>query len=380
MKDTFTNLTKISPAKYSKKSKPKVTPPIEPLIFTPHFEEKLWGGQRLKFLFGKNIPSGKHIGESWEVSAVADRQTTVSSGRFAGKSLDALYRNHSYDLIGSTSERYRSFPLLIKFIDAHDRLSIQVHPDDATARLRYKQPFGKTECWYIADAGSNGTLGIGLKKEVSRDELRDAVETGEIENLLNTFSVITGEVYFLPAGTIHAILDDIVIYEVQQNSDTTFRLYDWNRIDSAGKPRALHVDDAVASAETRFRDSYCIPPHIVSSVPVLHQYRAACTFFVLEEFFFITSGDYSFSISGVMRILTFLDGSATLEWNSGICKVDKGTTILIPAILRTITVHGSENCRFLSTIIPENDQSLQRQLIEAGLSLSQISLLNGKRL
>ncbi len=352
--------------------------PLEPLFFLPRFEEKLWGGRRLETIFGKILPPGLRIGESWELSAVKDRQTMVASGPCAGESLDGIFNRASRELAGPDANRFSRFPLLVKFIDAHDRLSIQVHPDDESARLRYAEPFGKTECWFVAEAGKKAMLGIGLNRNMTTPELHKAAETGEIKKLLRTFFVRTGEIYFIPAGTIHAIMDDVLVYEVQQNSDITLRLFDWNRLDSSGHTRRLHIEEAVAVANLSYRESYRIEPLTIKESPYLHRIRVASPYFALEEF---KGGQCKIPVERrrSFRIITFFGDSAELRWDGGNRSVVKGTTVLIPAAMGRVTVHGEGTNHFLMTTIPDLQHEISEPLTKAGFSPSRIDLLRGDR-
>ena len=349
--------------------------PVDPLLFQPRFEEKIWGGRRLHTLLDKALPPGVPIGESWELSAVENSETVVTSGILAGRSLGSLFEESPYELVGAAASNYPAFPLLIKFIDANDRLSIQVHPDDRSARGRYREPFGKTECWYIVDAGKNGQLGLGFKRTLTQNDLREAVATGEIEQLLNTVRVKTGEVYFVPAGTVHTILDDLVIYEVQQNSNTTFRLYDWKRTDSSGNPRPLHIDEAVNAADLAFRQSYRITPLHLDTPDYRHCIRVACPYFALEEYFTEAAAVIKLSPKKSCRIVTLLAGGADLAWEGGNRALATGSTVLIPAALENCIVYAKVGCRFLLTTIPDIKDEIEKPLREAGFSPEAIASL-----
>jgi mannose-6-phosphate isomerase len=363
-----------------KKKKPDLNLSAEPLFFHPHYEEKIWGGRKLSSLFGRVLPSEKTIGESWELSAIGGASTTIAKGDLAGMPLDQLYRQASEPLNGPVAAGGTAFPLLVKFIDAHERLSVQVHPDDRLARELFGEPFGKTECWYVADAGTYGALAVGLKKEVTEDELRVAAKSGAIEQLLNIVPVKNGEVYFIPATTIHAILGDVVIYEVQQSSDTTLRLYDWKRTDASGLPRPLHLDDAVRVADRSSRQSYLIDPLALPAEGYVHNIRIACSHFALEEFI-VPDGGGTVRIAprASCRILTILDGDLRLDWESGATPVKKGETVVLPAILGEVSVTGSEACCFLMTTVPDLQREIVGQLEEARYTPPRIRQLMGDR-
>jgi mannose-6-phosphate isomerase len=378
LKDSFTNHSTISQTIFWKKRKCNVTLPIEPLFLIPQFKETIWGGQRLKNRFGKLLPTDCLIGESWEISAVAHSETAVASGFFQGQNLSTIFNKAPFELVGAPADIYPYFPLLIKFIDANDRLSIQVHPDDRNARERYGEPFGKTECWYVVDAGKKGSLGIGFKHALSRSELRDALETGSIEQLLNCVNVRTGEVYFIPAGTVHAIMGDLLIYEVQQSSNTTLRLYDWKRTNASGQSRKLHIDEAVEVADLSCRENYRIEPLEITSSEYLHRVRIACRYFTLEEYYCTKSTSIPLAARNTFQVVTILDGDCNLTWNSKFKNVEKGATILIPAILKDCAIQCMNECRFLTTSIPDLDHDVVAPLVRAGFSVKQITAIKGE--
>ncbi|NPA43080.1 MAG: isopentenyl-diphosphate Delta-isomerase [Chlorobi bacterium] len=212
-----------------------------PLVFLPHFEEKIWGGTRLRELFGKPVPSDR-TGESWEVSAVPHKESRVKDGFFKGFTLGELWHILGDSYFGTDTSR--PFPLLVKYIDAREDLSVQVHPDDELARARHGG-YGKNETWYIVDALPDSRLYIGFKPGVTREDYLRALREGKVEDLLREIPVRPGDWYFIPAGTVHAIGQGILLAEVQQSSDITYRIYDYNRIGPDGKPRPLHVDEAL---------------------------------------------------------------------------------------------------------------------------------------
>jgi len=216
-----------------------------PLEFTPVFKEKPWGGQKLENILHKEIPSNK-TGESWEISDVKDNISTVKSGYFKGKSLQYLLHQFKQDLVGKdVYDKFgNDFPLLIKYIDAKDDLSIQVHPDDEMAQ-KYHNAFGKNELWHIVQADKDAALYIGLKPGTGESDYVQALQAGNLEKYLNKIKVQAGDTYYIPAGTVHAIGKNVLLAEVQQTSDITYRIYDWNRTGLDGKPRRLHTEKAL---------------------------------------------------------------------------------------------------------------------------------------
>lgn len=225
-------------------------PGIAELLFLqPHFAERVWGGRRLKKLFGKKLPPGKAIGESWELSDRPGQQSTIVGGAFHGWTLSRLMAERREALLGRelAARNPAHFPLLAKFIDACDKLSVQVHPDDAGARRLGYADRGKTECWVIVHAEPGARINRGFNPGVTRADFRKALAGGRLEEVLHYFAVRAGDVIALPPGTVHDIGAGIVLAEIQQNSDLTFRVYDYNRPGLDGRPRELHVKEALAA-------------------------------------------------------------------------------------------------------------------------------------
>ncbi|MDD2286153.1 MAG: class I mannose-6-phosphate isomerase, partial [Paludibacter sp.] len=218
---------------------------LYPLKFTPILKDKIWGGSTLKKLFNKPSETDK-LGESWELSGYNGDISVASNGFLAGKSLGELIENYKGDLVGSqVYDRFgRTFPLLFKLIDANDNLSIQVHPGDEVALERHNS-FGKTEMWYVIDAEPEGELIIGFKKDCTKEAYLKALEDGNLGDLLQCVKVAKGDVLFIPAGLVHAIGKGVVLAEIQQTSDITYRIYDYNRLDENGKERDLHTEDVL---------------------------------------------------------------------------------------------------------------------------------------
>jgi mannose-6-phosphate isomerase len=214
----------------------------DPLTFEPIFMERPWGGRRLEALFGKRLPPKVRIGESWEIVDRPEAQSIVRDGPLHGKTLHELWTQHEEEIFGDVA-KFSRFPLLIKLLDAQEKLSLQVHPPENIARKVGGEP--KTEFWYVAVTDSNADLFIGLRKAMTRNQFEEAVRTGAIADHVHKIPVTAGNAMFLPAGRLHAVGAGSLLVEIQQNSDTTYRVFDWNRIDENGKARPLHVDQAL---------------------------------------------------------------------------------------------------------------------------------------
>ena len=213
-----------------------------PLTFEPIFMERMWGGRRLEAEFGKKLPPQRPIGESWEIVDRPEAQSIVRSGLLRGKTLHELWTQYRDEIFGETPDSSR-FPLLLKLLDAHDKLSLQVHPPEKLADRLGGEP--KTEFWYIAAADPGAELYLGFRESITRHQFEKALRDGTAADYVHKIRVRTGDAAFLPAGRCHAVGAGILLIEVQQNSDTTYRVFDWNRVDDKGKQRPLHVDQAL---------------------------------------------------------------------------------------------------------------------------------------
>ena len=231
-----------------------------PLKFKPIYKEKIWGGRNIGRKFARKLPAGS-IGESWEISCHGDDISEVANGSYAGLSLKELISRHSKDILGQDYDQAPTpdadsnsnadtapgdiFPLLVKIIDARDNLSVQVHPDDAYAAENEDGASGKTELWYILNAEPGARIIYGLSDDIGREEFIEAVEASRIQETLNEVPVKTGDYFYMPAGTVHAICEGVMLAEIQQTSDLTYRIYDWDRVDADGNSRELHIEKAI---------------------------------------------------------------------------------------------------------------------------------------
>ena len=231
--------------------------PLYPLRFKPIFKEKIWGGRKLHDVLGKDCAEIPHCGESWELSAVQGNVSIVADGPLKGKRLDHLINEYRSALVGKDvyAAYKEEFPLLIKFLDAREDLSIQVHPNDELALQRHQQ-LGKTEMWYVIQADQDATLITGFNRTINREIFSSMMDEGRIEDILNREKVAEGDVFFIPAGRIHTIGKGILLAEIQQTSDVTYRIYDFNRTDESGKQRDLHLKEALDALDYMHYDHY----------------------------------------------------------------------------------------------------------------------------
>lgn len=219
----------------------------EPISFEPLFMERVWGGRRLEDLYGKRLPGGARIGESWELVDREEAQSVVHAGPLRGKTLNELWRSHREAVFGARVRESERFPLLVKLLDAQERLSVQVHPPASVAADLGGEP--KTEMWYVADTHPESDIFAGLKAGVTREDFEDALHHGAVAERLHRLPVRPGDAIFIPSGRVHAIGAGNLIVEVQQNSDTTYRVFDWNRVGLDGQARALHIEQSLLSID-----------------------------------------------------------------------------------------------------------------------------------
>ena len=304
---------------------------MRPLVFEPILKRIRWGGRRLGSVLGK--PIGKQIdyAESWEIADHGDDQSIVSEGNYRGQTLQQLVKNNARELLGA--ERVcKQFPLLIKFLDAHDRLSLQVHPDDELAVQYDPQENGKTEAWVIIEAKPGSRLYAGLKEGVGRDELDSALKAGTAKNLLHSFTVTAGDCVFIPAGTVHAIGEGILLAEIQQMSDITFRLFDWGRLGSDGEPRELHIENGLAATDfTRGPVSPVSPQLIASSDGHTLEELVRGEYFVIRRHTLGNRASATVSSDNRFHVLMVVEGAVTLNCVGETMALDRGRTVLIPA-------------------------------------------------
>jgi mannose-6-phosphate isomerase len=322
---------------------------LYPLKFTPILKETVWGGSDLSNCYNKQSSSST-IGESWELSGVKGNISIISNGEFAGLSLNELLRTKSVEILGkSVVEKFDTeFPLLVKFIDARKKLSVQVHPNDALAKERHGS-FGKTEMWYILQNEPDAKLVLGFNKELDKEEYVRKAENGTIEDVLNYRSVTPNEAFLIPAGLIHSIGAGIVLIEVQQTSDLTYRIYDYNRKDNNGNCRKLHVQESVDAID--FSAKAVTLSNTENKIGV--KLVVECKYFNVQAVDLSLIEKYNTESLKQMDsfiILICFDGHATLKYDHGIEEIVKGDTVLLPAALKN-TVLLTGDAKFLEAYI-----------------------------
>jgi len=329
-----------------------------PLQFEPIFKEKIWGGGALREKLYKDAPSGLKIGESWEISGWGDCQTKVSSGEYAGMPLGALFLLDPEGLTGTGAGTgaKKSFPLLFKFIDAREKLSIQVHPNGRQARAHGWGECGKTEAWYVVDAAEGARIALGFNRsDMTAEKVAAAAEGGYLEKLLNFVPAKRGDTFFIPAGTVHAILGGVLIYEIQEESNTTLRLYDWNRKCPDGSLRELHVGDALDIINFTENRPLKPEPALIGENGVF-SCESLCnnSKFILSRYRFLQTGNAPLNTMDGFRVISVTEGSASIRTKTGKDGIllKKGQTILIPSRLDGIRIEGDAGTEVLATAEP----------------------------
>ncbi len=318
---------------------------MKPFLLEAPCKDYLWGGNRLRG-YGKHSDADK-IAESWELSCHPDGESVIASGAFAGMTLTQFLAAHP-EAAGENCRRFDRFPMLIKLIDAHDNLSVQVHPDDAYA-LSHEGEYGKTEMWYVIDAEPGAELIYGFSGKVTREEFRRDIEENTLLDLVRRVPVRAGDRFFIPAGTLHAIGKGILIAEVQENSNTTYRVYDYGRVGKDGKSRELHIDKALDV--TNLRPAEAEPLSVPARIDGWRvQHLGDCTYFYVSlwepEAAAPAVWNFGGDTASFLHVLV-LDGSGTLQMADGeSLPLSKGASLFIPAGTQPGVITG--NLRFIT--------------------------------
>lgn len=323
---------------------------LYPLKFKPVFKEKIWGGNKLNTILGKDLPQNKKIGESWEISGVKDNISVVSNGQLAGNNLQELVEIYMGDLVGDkVYEKFGiEFPLLVKFIDANKVLSIQVHPDDELARKRH-DAYGKTEMWYIVQADKNSDIITGFKQKINKKQYQKYFREGMLTQILNIENAENGDVFFIPAGRIHATGKGILLAEIQQTSDITYRIYDWDRKDKNGNSRELHTELALDAIDFSTYDNYKTPYKKAKNQSVS---IAECKYFRTNILDFNKPIEKDYSLVDSFIIIMCLKGGLLMHNKNNKEQVSPGETVLIPASLDNVIFEPLGESKILEVFIP----------------------------
>jgi mannose-6-phosphate isomerase len=328
---------------------------LYPLRFYPILKERIWGGNRLSTILEKDIGDLTQVGESWELSAVEDHISVVANGKLMGNDLQELIEVYMGDLVGETvySKFGPEFPLLIKFIDAEDDLSIQVHPGDKLSGERHNA-YGKTEMWYVLDADPGAKLISGFNQEVNKEKYLEYLESGRLLELLHFEDVSKGNVFFIPAGRVHAIGKGILVAEIQQTSDITYRIFDYNRTDKKGKHRTLHTELALDAIDFSPVHSAGTDYQVTSNTS---NDLVSCEYFITNLLELDQPVQREISQLDSFVVYICVQGTCSIKWPEGTEFIMKGETILVPASLEEFElIPGDETCRLLEVYYPNHTE------------------------
>lgn len=325
---------------------------LYPLKFNPIFKDKIWGGNKIKSYFGMNYDPLPNCGEAWVLSGYGNEISVVNNGFLANNQLDELIEIYMGDLVGEAIfEKYGTkFPLLIKILNSSDWLSIQVHPDDTLAESRHND-LGKTEMWYIADAEPGAELISGFNSEMNAELYVEHLKNGTLKEIMNYEQVKNGDVYFIPAGRVHAIGPGLLLFEIQQTSDLTYRIYDFDRVDDKGNARELHTELALDAIDFKSYESYNTEytPKYNKTVPVVES-----RYFNTSLIHFGTAVVKDYSGLDSFVILQCAEGKCTIEFDGGAETLKAGEVMLIPAIMEQIKIIPQGDAKILEVYYPQN--------------------------
>jgi len=341
-----------------------------PLMFSPVLKEMIWGGTLLSEKFGR-VAASSFLGESWDISCHENGESHVINGAFKGNALKKLVARYPLEILGTNFESYNDFPLLIKLIHSNDDLSVQVHPDDDYARKHENQLFGKTEMWYILDAEPDAELVYGFSHDVDKERFVTCLQHNNFDRCFNKIKVKSGDSIYIPAGTIHAIGKGIVLCEIQQNSDLTYRVFDWNRLDKDGKPRKLHIEQALDVVNFNLDMKKGLLSGLTMDI-----LGGQKTFLVIGKYFSIEKLTIKSLIHESTQLksfhtLTVVKGEGELIAREVSTHVKIGDSILIPAILDKYQIQG--NCEVIKSYVTTDPHCCVEQIISYGFSNTQIT-------
>jgi mannose-6-phosphate isomerase len=322
---------------------------LYPLKFEPLLKDKVWGGLALEKHFNKKPDGLPNIGESWELSSVDDNLSVVSNGFLAGNNIEELIEVYMGDITGdSVFEKFgNTFPLLIKFIEAGEDLSIQVHPGDAMAKEKHND-YGKTEMWYVLESGKGSKIYTGFKEGVTREMYEEALNDGTVHELLFVETAEPGDTFFTPAGRIHAIGKGVVLVEIQQTSDLTYRISDWNRKSNGSVKRELHLDLALEAM-----DFNAAGKNKIKTEPELNKTEnlVSCEFFHTNILRFSKAIKKEYHLLDSFVVYICIDGEFRIRWDGNTETVTRGETVLLPAMIKDVILEPSGEARLLEVYI-----------------------------
>src|ERR1700744_345092 len=322
---------------------------LYPLKFKTIYKDKIWGGQKIRTYLHKDFGNLPNCGETWEISGVKSDVSVVDNGSLAGESLADLLEQHKGELVGDKVYAHfgNIFPLLVKFIDANEDLSIQVHPDDKLAKERHNS-FGKTEMWYVIEADPGSTLIAGFNKELTQEEYLEKFNSGHLTDVLNKEDVKAGDVFFLPAGRVHTIGKGLLIAEIQQTSDITYRIYDFDRVDANGNKRELHTEEALAAIDYKHYPDYKTKYQPEKDKTV---HLVSCPYFTTNVLDAPKDAEKDYSALDSFVIYVCLEGELVVKYNGGEYPVKMGDCILLPKTIDKVTLDTVSGFKILESYI-----------------------------
>ncbi|HEY0793047.1 MAG TPA: type I phosphomannose isomerase catalytic subunit [Chthoniobacterales bacterium] len=327
--------------------------PLYPLQFEPIYQYRPWGGRRLGNLLSAPLPGDGPIGEAWILSDRPDHASLVARGPLKGKTIAQLLQQAPDQFMGKLAGRFHRFPLLLKFLDARDTLSVQVHPSDQQTRYLPAGESGKTEGWVVLEAGRHGCIYAGLKRATTAEEVRRAITTRTVPDCLASFTPGIGDAILLEAGTVHS-LGDLVVFEVQENSDVTFRLFDWDHVDArTGRPRALQVEEALACIDFSQGAVRPVAPEVAQGEQVRRE-----RLFVSQHFgLWRLCADSPFMVGATEtpRVLVCIAGGGQLEHGGASYQFGKGDVLLVPAVVGACLCRTHGEVTLLEISLPEGN-------------------------
>ncbi len=348
---------------------------IYPFRCKPIYKEKIWGGRWFEEGLARKLPDNKLIGESWELSCRPDEMSEVLNGSLAGKTIAELIHLHPEDLLGDRviSQGIDPFPLLIKFLDAKERLSVQVHPNNAYMTAKGTDDLGKSELWYVLSAEPDARLVIGVKEGVTPEIFEQGILHGNLDEYLTEVTVKPGDTFYIPAGTVHAIMEGVRIAEIQQNSDTTFRIYDWNRLGLDGRPRDLHIKEALEMIDFNCNDAICHEGILISGNGWQRHLITICEYFAVEE---LLVENYGGKVNPErFEVWMVVEGSGELVVQGEKYQLSLGETWFIPAVLGSYHLTGE--IKILRSYIPDIFSEIVKPLLEMGYTIKDLWKIGG---
>ena len=324
-------------------------PELYPLKFKTIFKDKIWGGQKIKSVLNKDFGELPNCGETWEISGVKGNISVISEGSYKGENLQELLKKYEDHLVGkSVYDKFGDeFPLLVKFIDANDDLSVQVHPNDVLAMKRHNS-FGKTEMWYIFQADDDATLNSGFNRPLTKEQYIEYFEKGELIDILNIDNVKSDDVYFLPAGRVHYIGKGCLLAEIQQTSDVTYRMYDFDRIDDSGNKRELHTEESLDAIDFSYHENYRTSYKDKENeiVPLV-----SCEYFTTNKLHFNIEVERDHSSLDSFVIYVCMEGGLIMNYEYGAIEIKKGEAVLVPASIPKLTLIPKGEFKLLESYI-----------------------------